>query len=123
LSFESSVVGKQPYLNEKFMNNNNIPQDQDPDMLPEYDFKGKKGVRGKYYRAMQQGYTVRVTNEDGTVTVTHVEPKEGAIVLDPDVRVYFPDSESVNRTLRSLIELIPERNKRQTAEKRAKYDR
>jgi len=35
----------------------NIPEDDD--MLPEYDFRGKKGVRGKYYRAMQQGYTVR----------------------------------------------------------------
>jgi hypothetical protein len=102
-------------------NINNISQNND--MLPEYDLKGKKGVRGKYYRAMQQGYTVRITNEDGTVTVKQFEPKEGAVVLDPDVRDYFPDSESVNRTLRSLIELIPERNKRQTAEKKAKYDK
>ena len=92
-------------------------------MLPEYDFKGKQGVRGKYYRAMQQGYTVRITNENGTVTVKHFEPREGAVILDPDVRDYFPDSESVNRVLRSLIELIPERNKRQTAEKRSKYDK
>ena len=33
---------------------------------------------------------------------------EGAVVLDPDVRVYFPDSATVNRTLRELIQLIPE---------------
>jgi hypothetical protein len=26
---------------------------QNDDMLPEYDFTGKKGVRGKYYRAYQ----------------------------------------------------------------------
>lgn len=79
-------------------------------MLPEYDFKGKKGVRGKYAKAMKQGYTVRVTNEDGTVTVRHFMPRENAILLDPDVRVYFPDSKSVNRALRSLIALIPEKS-------------
>jgi len=102
-------------------NTSNISKNND--MLPEYDFKGKKGVRGKYYRALQQGYTVRITNEDGTVTLKQFEPKEGAVILDPDVRDYFPDSESVNNALRSLIELIPERNKKQTAEKKAKYDK
>jgi hypothetical protein len=29
-------------------------------MLPEYDFTGKKGVRGKYYQAYRQGHTVKV---------------------------------------------------------------
>jgi len=103
-------------------NTNSLPPDQD-DMLPEYDFKGKKGVRGKYYRALQQGYTVRITNEVGTVTVQQFEPKEGTVTLDPDVRDYFPDSESVNRALRSLIELIPEKKKRQVAEDEAKHDK
>jgi hypothetical protein len=110
-------------MNEKPMKNtNSIPNHQDNDLLPEYDFKGKKGVRGKYYRAMQQGYTVRITNEDGMVTTQQFEPKEGTVTLDPDVRDYFPDSESVNRALRSLIELIPERKKKQVAEEKAKYD-
>jgi hypothetical protein len=95
---------------------NNLPRDDD--MLPEYDFKGKKGVRGKYAKAMKQGYTVRVTNEDGTVTVRHFMPRENAILLDPDVRAYFPDSESVNRALRSLIALIPEKSGKQVAEKK-----
>jgi hypothetical protein len=98
---------------------NNLPRDDD--MLPEYDFKGKKGVRGKYAKAMKQGYTVRVTNEDGTVTVRHFMPRENAILLDPDVRVYFPDSESVNRALRSLIALIPEKSGKQVAEKKTRY--
>ncbi len=71
-------------------------------MLPEYDLKSKKGVRGKYAKAMQEGYSVRVFNEDGTVTI------RDSVLLDPDVKAYFPDSESVNRTLRSLINLIPE---------------
>jgi hypothetical protein len=98
---------------------NNLPRDDD--MLPEYDFKGKKGVRGKYAKAMKQGYTVRVTNEDGTVTVRHFMPRENAILLDPDVRAYFPDSESVNRALRSLIALIPEKSGKQVAEKKTRY--
>jgi hypothetical protein len=33
---------------------------------------------------------------------------EGTVVLDPDVRAYFPDSEAVNRTLRGLISLMPQ---------------
>lgn len=98
---------------------NNLPRNDD--MLPEYDFKGKKGVRGKYAKDMKQGYTVRVTNEDGTVTVKHFMPRENAILLDPDVRVYFPDSESVNRALGSLIALIPEKSGEQMAEKKARY--
>jgi len=90
-------------------------------MLPEYDFKGKKGVRGKYAKALKQGYSIRVTNEDGTITVKQFVPRENTVVLDPDVKIYFPDSKSVNRALRSLIELIPERGGRQVAEKKAKY--
>jgi len=98
--------------------NNHI---KDDDMLPEYDFKGKKGVRGKYAKALKQGYSIRVTNEDGTVTVKQFVPQENAVVLDPDVKVYFPDSESVNHALRSLIELIPQRGGRQVAQKKARY--
>lgn len=96
-------------------------QSQSDDMLPEYDLDGKKAVRGKYAKAMRKGYSVRVLHEDGTVTVQHFVPKENAVILDPDVRVYFPDSESVNRALRSLIDLIPEKKTRQTAERRTKY--
>jgi hypothetical protein len=91
------------------------------DLLPEYDFKGKKGVRGKYAKALKQGYSIRVINEDKTVTVRQFVLKENAVVLDPDVQVYFPDSKSVNHALRTLIELIPERGGRQIAEKKARY--
>jgi plasmid stabilization system protein ParE len=73
----------------------------------DYDFKGRKGVRGKYYRAYQQGHTVRIHREDGTVSVLHYTLEEGAVMLEPDVREYFPTSESVNQALRSLIALIP----------------
>ncbi|MDQ3006043.1 MAG: hypothetical protein M3R47_11780 [Chloroflexota bacterium] len=98
--------------------NNHI---KDDDMLPEYGFKGQKGVRGKYATALKQGYSIRVTNEDGTVTVRQFILREDAVVLDPDVKVYFPDSESVNHALRSLIELIPQRSEKQVAEKKTRY--
>ena len=72
-------------------------------MLPEYNFEGKKGVRGKYVKDMQKGYSVRVLKEDGTVTTKHFVPQEDAILLDKDVKTHFPDSKSVNNALRILI--------------------
>ncbi len=89
-----------------------VAQDE---MLPEYDFNGRKGVRGKYYRDYQQGHTVRIEQPDGTVTVQHFTLEEGAVMLDPDVRRYFPDSESVNKALRSLIALIPDKSNKRKA--------
>jgi hypothetical protein len=81
-------------------------------MLPEYAFKGKRGVRGKYYRAYRQGHTVRIHREDAKMSAQHFTLEEGAVMLEPDVREYFPTSESVNQTLRSLITLIPKSRRR-----------
>lgn len=78
-------------------------------MRTEYDFKG--GVRGKHYKAMQGGYTIIIHKADGTTVVKEVMPKEGAVVLEPDIRAYFPDSESVNRALRCLIPLLPKKHR------------
>ncbi len=83
-----------------------------PARLPEYDFEGKKGVRGKYYQAYRQGHATRIHREDGTVSVQHFTLEEGAVMLEPDVRDYFPTSESVNQALRSLITLIPRSRRR-----------
>lgn len=83
----------------------------EPEMLPEYDFNGKQGVRGKYYQAYRQGHTVKVMQEDGTVITQYFTLEDGAVLLAPDVRKYFPDSESVNQALRGLIELIPQESK------------
>jgi len=96
---------------------------QPDDMLPEYNLEGKKGVRGKYAKALQKGYSVRVLNEDGTVTLKDFVPEENAVLLDPDVKAYFPDSEAVNRTLRSLIDLIPEKKASRVGENRRRYGR
>jgi hypothetical protein len=75
------------------------------EMRAEYDFKG--GVRGKHHQAMQAGYTTTVHKADGSTVVKEVKPQKGTVVLEPDVQSYFPDSESVNTALRSLIRLIP----------------
>jgi len=61
----------------------------DPDMLEEYDFS--KGVRGKYAKRFAEGTNV--------------------VVLDPDVAEYFPDHESVNKSLRCLVAIIKEHKK------------
>ena len=74
-------------------------------MRTEYDFAD--GVRGKHYKAMQAGYTITIYKADGTTVTKDVMPKEGVVILEPDVRSYFPNSESVNTILRALIKLIP----------------
>lgn len=55
----------------------------EPELLEEYDFS--VGVRGKYAQQYIEGSNV--------------------VVLSPDVAAAFPDSESVNQTLRLLIEI------------------
>ena len=82
-------------------------------MRTEYDFSG--GVRGKHYRAMQNGYTIIIHKADGSTLVKEVKPAKGTVVLAPEVRKYFPDSESVNTALRSLIRLIPNQKKKHGA--------
>ncbi len=85
---------------------------ENDEMRPEYDFtRMKGGVRGKYYKAYRAGHTVKVHKADGTTIVQYFQLEDGAVMLDPDVREYFPDSESVNRVLRSLITLIPSKRR------------
>ncbi|MFQ5881615.1 MAG: hypothetical protein ACE5I9_03965 [Candidatus Methylomirabilales bacterium] len=81
----------------------------DNDMRAEYNFIG--GVRGKHYHAMQGRYTITIHKADGTTVLKEVRPKAGAVVLEPDVQEYFPDSASVNAALRSLIRAISGKRK------------
>lgn len=89
------------------MNTNNKKPAND-DMLPEYDFRG--GVRGKHYQAYREGHTVKIHKEDGTTVIQYFKLEDGAVMLDPDVREYFPDSNAVNTVLRSLVSLIPKKS-------------
>ena len=75
-------------------------------MRSEYDFSG--AVRGKHYKPLHEGYSVYVQKTDGATTVQHFKLDEGTVMLEPDVREYFPDSEAVNTALRSLITLMSE---------------
>jgi len=82
------------------------------DMKPEYDFSSLKGaVRGKYYKAYRTGHRVVILKEDGTTSVQYFKLEDGAVMLEPDVRKYFSDSESVNKALRSLIAMVPSKRR------------
>jgi hypothetical protein len=71
------------------------------EMQDEYNFSG--GVRGKHYRAYRAGHTVRITKVDDTVEEHRFTLEDGAIMLDPDLKTQFPDSEAVNKALRTLV--------------------
>jgi hypothetical protein len=94
---------------------NSTSKDNNAEMLPEYDFTGRNGVRGKYYQAYRQGHTVKIHQEDGTISTQYFTLEDGAVMLEPDVRQYFPTSESVNKALRSLIEMMPKRQAKKAA--------
>ena len=81
---------------------------REEDMRSEYDFSSMKGaIRGKYYKAYRSGHKVEIHQADGSTSVQYFKLEEGAVMLAPDVRKYFPNSEAVNNALRSLIAIIP----------------
>ncbi len=74
------------------------------DMLPEYDFSN--AVRGQHRKALDKGYTIHIHQADGSTVVEHYKLVDGAVLLQPDVQAYFPDSDAVNAAPRSLITLM-----------------
>ena len=68
---------------------------EENEMRPEYDFSA--GIRGKHYRAYQQGTNV--------------------VLLEPEIAEVFKDSESVNHALRMLMELAGNELKRNLTKK------
>ena len=74
------------------------------EMRPQYDFS--KGKRTDYAARYQQGREVRLERADGSVTVQHFTLEDGAVLLEPDVRAVFKDSNAVNQALRCLIPLM-----------------
>jgi hypothetical protein len=81
--------------------------DEDNDMLSEYDFSSQHGERGKYYQDYRQGHHVRIYRENGSLETHYFTLEEGAVMLEPDVLAYFPNSETVNHVLRGIIALMP----------------
>lgn len=70
-------------------------------MQAEYDFRGKKGVRGKYYEALREGHKTVIHKSDGSIVIRETRP----IYLDEDLQAIFPSSEAVNQALRELINI------------------
>ncbi|MBF0104005.1 MAG: hypothetical protein HQM16_01650 [Deltaproteobacteria bacterium] len=62
---------------------------KDPDMLDEYDFS--KAVRGKYAARYAKGANV--------------------VVIEPDIAKVFPDHDSVNQALRTLVKIVKKQKK------------
>lgn len=85
----------------------------DSDNIKQMDFSS--GVRGKHSVAYRRGHTVKVQQEDGTMVVHRFVPDKDAVVLDEDVKEYFPNAKAVNAALRGLISLLPKRRKRTEA--------
>jgi hypothetical protein len=61
-----------------------VKKTTEDDMRPDYDFS--RGVRGKYHARMSKGSNV--------------------VALDRDVQKLFPDSASVNASLRALAQAV-----------------
>ena len=100
------------------MKNRESTEEHD-EMRAEYDFRG--AVRGRHYKPLHEGYTVQVHKADGTTLVQQYKLEEGTVLLEPDVRAWFPDSESVNQALRSLImlmEQMPDKDKPMKSQKK-----
>jgi hypothetical protein len=72
-------------------------------MKPVHEFFAEHGISFD----PKPPYTVTVYHEDQSTTTHLLAPIGNTVVLDADVQSFFPDSETVNRVLRSLISLIP----------------
>ncbi len=91
-------------------NSSNKRKKKVAEMRAEYDFSG--GVRGKHAQKYEEGYGVTIHKKDGTTIVQNFKLEEGAVILEPDVREYFPDAESVNNALRTLISIAPKKRRK-----------
>lgn len=109
-----SVAGKRQRVKGDFMKKvADKTMSEKDDMKAEYDFLNMKGaVRGKYHKAYRDGHMVTIHKEDGSTEIQYFKLEDGAVMLEPDVRKYFATSESVNRALRSLIAIIPEKKRK-----------
>ena len=72
------------------------------------------GIRGKHAKSYRQGHTVKITREDGSLSVQKFIPDKAAVLLDRDVREYCPDTEAVNNALRALIGILPHHRRRRS---------
>src|SRR6266849_1597009 len=79
-----SALARRPSANENIMKKKTEKRERRDELRREYDLsKLKGGVRGKYIARFRAGTNL--------------------VLLSPDVAEYFPDEQSVNAALRTLI--------------------
>jgi hypothetical protein len=93
-------------INLKKKNNNT------DEIAEEYDFS--KGIRGKYYQKMKDGYSFRVYSTDKNSPGEEVIDRKIFFRIDDDVSKVFKTSEEVNNALSVLITAFPKTRKRAT---------
>ncbi|EIC23703.1 hypothetical protein [Thiorhodovibrio frisius] len=77
-------------------------KEQHDEMIKEgYEFS--RGVWGKHYRKMREGYQITIHQKDGGTVVKEYLMPPTAVVLEPDVFTRFPNSDAVNEALRRLM--------------------
>jgi len=64
------------------------------------------GCVANNYQAYRRGHKVTIHKTDGTTVVQHFALEDGAVMLEPDVRAHFPDSEAVNKRLTLLDSVV-----------------
>lgn len=75
------------------------------DMASEYDFS--RGVRGKHYQKLTDGYTVTVYSPSKENFELQLIENSSYIKIDKDVNAFFKTSEEVNNALRQIIKAKP----------------
>ena len=75
------------------MSERSMKDEEDEDLLPEYDLSG--GIRGKYVDRYRRGVNVAL--------------------IDPELAEAFPDSKSVNDALRALVAIATRAESRKRA--------
>jgi|SRR5712692_2830575 len=86
-------------------------------LKPHYDFDYSKAKPNRFAKTRdgqpvyRENFKVTIHKADGSTITRLVKSSGDVITLEPDVRTYFPDSESVNAALRGLIALVPHKRR------------
>ncbi|MCX6153500.1 MAG: hypothetical protein NT007_05015 [Candidatus Kapabacteria bacterium] len=77
--------------------------------IQSYDFS--KGVRGKHFKQMQEGYTVTEFSPNKEEYQKQIAEQTNYMKIDKDVSEIFKTSEEINNALRAIIAAIPKQSR------------
>ncbi len=83
-----------------------LTEEQLKAMRPTSEVLAEKGIK---FEQKPGPHLVTVNYKDGSKRTYFIEPQRVPIYLLPDVQKYFPDSAAVNKALRTLITLFPDK--------------